>query len=108
MFEREAHWVADILNKLSPEGVVLNLGSSDLQFRNVTQPWIDKLIFAPLRARGTSVIHVDLREGEGIDIRADILKPQDFDRLSTCKPDIILCCNLLEHVEDSEALAQAC
>ncbi len=110
MFKKEAEWVANTLQRLAHKGAgpVLNLGSSDLEFRTKEQPWIDALIFAPLRARGIDVIHVDMREGEGIDMRADIMNPDDLARLSECAPQIILCCNLFEHVENPKALADAC
>lgn len=110
MFRKEAEWVASTLEHLvrKDAGPILNLGSSDLEFRTQVQPWIDALIFAPLRARGIEIIHVDMREGEGIDIRADIMKPDDLARLSVYAPQIILCCNLLEHVENPQALAGAC
>jgi SAM-dependent methyltransferase len=110
MFEQEASWVAGALSRLGNlhEGVLLNLGSSDLVFRTLTQPWIDAFIFAPLRAKGIAVVHNDIKESSGIDIRADILSTEGFARLKALRPTNILCCNLLEHIEEPVRLARAC
>jgi SAM-dependent methyltransferase len=65
-------------------------------------------LFAPLRERGVRTIHVDVREGEGIDVRADLLDAKDLPRLKALGAKAILCCNMLEHVRDPEILARHC
>jgi SAM-dependent methyltransferase len=110
MFEAEAVWLERLLrertsDELSP---LLNIGSSTSQFREVEQPWAERCLFAPLKQRGIKVIHLDAREGPGIDIRADILNPADLPRIKALGAKSILCCNILEHVRDAAALARIC
>jgi hypothetical protein len=110
MFEAEAEWLERHLrdqppDKLSP---LLNVGSSTSHFREVEQPWTEAKLFAPLRARGIHVLHLDSREGPGIDIRADILDPNDLGRVKAVGAKSILCCNILEHVEDPGKVARIC
>ena len=110
MFEAEAAWLERLLRDHAPEELspLLNIGSSTSSFREIEQPWTERRLFAPLRARGISVVHLDTREGPGIDMRADILDPADLPRIKALKPRAILCCNILEHVGDPGALARTC
>ena len=100
MLEIEARWGGDVfkgfnLSQISP---MLNIGSATLEFRQQIQPWIDELIFAPLRERGVEVHHLDMQEGDGIDLRGDLNDKDFLLRLSENRYRSILCCNLLEHV----------
>src|SRR5436853_811122 len=102
MFAREARWVAGQLTafpaaEISP---VLNVGSSTAEFREQQQPWIARDLFVPLAERGIKIVNLDLRDGGGIDIRADLLDDADFARVKTDHYRALLCCNLLEHVPD--------
>ena len=60
--------------------LLLNLGSSSTEIREVVQPWIENQVFRPLRVRGVEVIHVDMRELPGVDVRADVTDPEDVRR----------------------------
>ena len=110
MFKAEARWLYKQIAALPVEQVspVLNIGSSTRAFREVEQPWTSQELFAPLRASGVRVIHLDFREGDGIDVRADILDDADVPRLKALGAKSILCCNLLEHVADPKRLAARC
>jgi hypothetical protein len=110
MFEAEAIWLEKLLRDRTAEELspLLNIGSSTAHFREVEQPWAEQRLFAPLRARGVKIIHLDNREGDGIDIRADVLSPADLPRIRALKPKSILCCNILEHVVSPQTLAQRC
>ena len=110
MFRAEAAWLARLLaqrpdEELSP---LLNIGSSTSALREIEQPWTDRELFAPLRARGVKVLHLDFRSGPGIDIAADILNDADLPRIIARRPRAILCCNILEHVIEPERLARRC
>ncbi|MBV9861071.1 MAG: hypothetical protein JO267_02870 [Alphaproteobacteria bacterium] len=110
MFEAEARWLRQALDafpveRLSP---LLNLGSSDAHFRETAQPWIETELFQPLRRRGIDIVHIDRRQGAGIDISADLADPAEVDRLRQLRPRALLCCNLLEHVRRPERLASHC
>jgi hypothetical protein len=110
MFEAEARWLRGALESYPAERLspLLNLGSSDSHFREIVQPWIEREVFAPLRARGVAVTHVDRRDGPGIDLRIDLTDPRDTGRLREREPRAVLCCNLLEHVTQPEVLANNC
>src|SRR5258706_2910050 len=110
MFESEAVWLDRLLRERGPSEIspLLNLGSSTRGFRETERPWSDRRLFAPLRERGAQTIHVDVREGEGIDIRADLLDARDIPRLKALGAKAILCCNMLEHVRNPQTLAKHC
>jgi Methyltransferase domain len=110
MFEAEARWLTTALEGFAPERLspLLNLGSSTLIFREQIQPWTEETLFRPLRARGVEIVHVDMRDEPGIDVRADLTDPSDLPRLQALGPRAILCCNLLEHVPEPGRLARHC
>ena len=110
MFEAEAVWLEKLLRERSAAELspLLNVGSSTRHFREVEQPWTEHRLFAPLRSRGVEIIHLDAKLGDGVDISADILNPADLPRIKAFHPKSILCCNILEHVEDPKKLAQRC
>jgi SAM-dependent methyltransferase len=110
MFDIESRWVGDQLAafaapQLSP---LLNVGSSTSDFRNAAQPWTTRDIFDPLTRRGVEIVHLDAREGAGIDIRADLLDDADFTCVASRRYGALLCCNILEHVRDPGELARRC
>lgn len=98
MFVEESAWIRDAIAGASlPAGArVLDIGSSTLAFRTVAQPYVDANVFAPLRARGLKVLHLDSRAEPGVDIVADVTKLEGVDETY----DLVLCTNLLEHVTD--------
>lgn len=110
MFEAESRWIGDKLAALPAEAIspLLNIGSSTGEFRATQQPWIDSNIFAPLARRGVEAVHLDRREGPGIDIRADLLDEADFARVRARRYGAVLCCNVLEHVTDAAEFARRC
>ena len=103
MFEREAERIAAILQALPPESLspLVNIGSSTEQFRKEGQPWVDRLLFEPLRSGGgpaAQIVHVDLEQGDGVDLVADILSAEGLAQLRRIGPRVVLLCNVLEHV----------
>lgn len=84
---------------------LLNVGSSTLELRTRQQPHIDANIFAPLRARGGMVYHLDRKPAPGVDLVGDLRDPEFVDRVSRMRVRSILLSNLLEHVADR---AQVC
>ena len=107
MISAEARWVGAALAKLPDEQLfpLLNVGSQDAAFREKRQPWIDARVFAPLRARGGKIVHLDLAPGEGVDITGDLLDPNVRAQLRGFRS--VLCANVLEHVPDRERFAAA-
>ena len=101
MFREEAIWVEKALSKIDPlssNNLVANLGSSTAYFREIIQPHIHRHIIIPLEQKGWNIINVDLKKEDGVDVVADVTKP-NFSLL--VKPAALtICTNMLEHVED--------
>ncbi len=91
------------VDQLSP---VLNLGSSNQEFRTRTHPHVDREIFFPLVARGARVIHADLKADRGVDIVGDIYDAAFQEQCRRLRPKTVVCCNILEHVTDPAAFAR--
>jgi hypothetical protein len=104
MLMKEAEWMGNALARLDNAEVspLLNLGSSTEAFRTRTQPWIDRCIFAPARARDTAIVHMDMKHAPGVDFVGDLLNDATAARLQSMRFRSMLCSNLLEHVEDRE------
>ena len=107
VFPEEAAWIAETLAAVPTEslGPVLDMGSSDLDFRTTAQPWIQRSIFTPLSARGASVVFCDVKDRRGIDLVADLMAEEGLARLRSVGAKTVLCCNVLEHVPDAAAFA---
>jgi hypothetical protein len=110
MFEAEARWLRRALDAFPPTRLspLLNLGSGSTEIREVVQPWIEDQVFRPLRLRGVDIVHVDMRAMPGVDVQADMTDPDDVLRLCDLRPGALLCCNLLEHVDEPDRLAHCC
>ena len=80
----ESQWLGQRLAALPAEELfpLLNVGSSTGEFRTRTQPWIDQKIFAPMRQRGGTVYHLDIKEAPGVDIVGDLFDPVFLDRIA--------------------------
>ena len=87
---------------------VIEPGSSDRAFREKSQPHILRNIHDPLQEKGVRVVTTDLKRGEDIDVSGDIFDPATQAKLKSMRPDVILCCNILEHVSDPRTFAAAC
>lgn len=108
MLFEEAQWVGKTLLKYVHAGQTAgNIGSSDLKSRTVTQPQMQTYIFGPLEEKNVKVLHVDLKEAEGVDLIGDLTEKAFIDELKKINFDIILCCNLLEHLADRQPIIDA-
>jgi len=93
---------------LGPGHVCLNIGSSTRTFREVTQPYIQAEILAPLERDGCRVVNCDLKEDDGVDEVGNLLDEDFQKKLGRYNADLVLCSNLLEHLSDPAAFARAC
>lgn len=107
MHRNEALWVEDMLNTLPIESLspLLDIGSADARRRTVEQPYIDERVFAPLRRRGVRIRFVDVVDAPGVDVVADLMAPEGAARLRRLGARCVMCCNVLEHVEDAGGFA---
>ena len=102
----ESQWLGQRLTAI-PDDVLfplLNVGSSTLEFRTQKQPYIDQNIFAPLRARGGKVFHLDIKDAPGVDIVGDLLHPDILAKLKNMQIRSIMIYNILEHVTNREEI----
>jgi hypothetical protein len=108
MMPCDADWLREVLARFSNEELspILNLGSSTKHFREVEQPFVHEKIFKPLEERGVSVIHADLKAGEGVHISGDIFDDKCFAQIKGAAPKSVLCTHMLEHVLDREQLKE--
>jgi hypothetical protein len=108
MMRCDAEWLAGVLARLDDEELspVLNLGASSRRFREVEQPYIDALVFAPLAARGVRVVHADIKAAEGVDIVGDIFSDADLTQLKEVQPRAVICTHMFEHVRDRDELSR--
>lgn len=110
MRKEEAVKIASIISDLELSGgsVCLNIGSSSRWFREKKQPHISSLLINPLVSCGIKFINCDLKNEPGVDLVGDVLNPTFQKEMSLIKPDILLCCNVLEHLKDAKSFASAC
>jgi hypothetical protein len=104
MLRNEAHWLGKQLASVAPDRLspILNVGSSNGDFRRDVQPWIDTAIFQPLKERRVDVKHLDIAPGPNVDITGDITEPEFVSRLRDLGIRSVFCSNLLEHVPQPE------
>jgi hypothetical protein len=105
----EARWIAQQLAALPRDQIspLLNIGSSTREFREIRQPHIERLIFAPMRKTGVEVIHTDLKPEAGVDVDGDLMDASVQAQLRAHRPRAALSSNLLEHVASPAELARA-
>lgn len=106
----EARRILGLMKEIPLEGngTILNIGSSTRYFREVMQPHVSTELISPLVELGRRVIHCDIKQAEGVDVVGDILEPGFRDVLRGYDADVLLCCNILEHLKDSRSFSNAC
>jgi len=105
----ESEWIGERLRHIPDAALfpLLNVGSSTLEFRTKVQPHIDRNIFAPLRARGGTVHHLDIKSAPGVDIVGDLLDPAFVERMARLQIRSVMVCNILEHVAARQPICDA-
>ncbi|QXQ05399.1 class I SAM-dependent methyltransferase [Sphingosinicellaceae bacterium] len=103
----EADWICKSLLALGPEKAspVANLGSSTGWFRSVKKPHIEQRLLKPLRDAGFEILHVDLKEAEGVDLAGDLYDETVRTMLQSRGFRSAIFSNVLEHVPDPATLA---
>jgi len=102
VLSKEAKWINSQLARfsLTPEPfLTLNLGSSTNQFIDTQQPYIRNQVLIPLGNLG-KLLNVDIKQSEGVDLVADFTNGKDLQSLKSLNPNLVVACNLLEHVEN--------
>ena len=96
----ESQWLGQRLATIPNDALfpLLNIGSSTLEFRTQTQPYIDQNIFAPLCACGVVVYHLDMKQAPGVDIVGNLLEPTFLNKIEKMQIRAAIISNLLEYV----------
>ncbi len=104
MFREESCWIKDVLAgvKLNSASKVLDIGASDIEYRTVTQSHIHENIHKPLLDKGAVIKFLDIKNHDGVDIVIDLASNSLPDSCFSEKFDLIICCNILEHIEERE------
>lgn len=84
----------------------LNIGSSTARFRKEVQSHIHENIFRALEEQG-KVVHLDVKEDEGVDICGDLNDPGFVESLKNYRFRSVFCNNLMMHLEEPARLALA-
>jgi hypothetical protein len=110
MFKAETDWIVSRLADIDAAALspMLNIGSSTLEFRTKTQPWIEENLIRPLEVRGVKIVHADLKSAPGVDITADVTTDAGFRELKAVGARSLLLCNVLEHVPNPRAFGNRC
>lgn len=108
MLYEEAQWVGNKIQRHFKKGdKVLNLGSSTKEAREIRQPHMKEFIFKPARTSEIEIVHTDISNGDGVDIVGDLTDPSFLNELKKKGWNGLLCCNLLEHLEDRQPIIDA-
>ena len=99
MLIEEAKWLGSWLERLPRHTFpALNVGSSSMEFRCISHPWVEERVFGPARQADKEIINVDLHSGPGVDVVADITREADVARLRHLKCPTVIFTNVLEHL----------
>jgi len=108
MFKEEARWINTVFSGIGFKSstAVLDVGASNLEYRTVAQPHINELIHEPLLAKGFKIDFLDIKPHKGVDLVLDLVSDDLPDSTFSNKYDLIICCNILEHVSRRETFLQ--
>lgn len=107
MLPKEAKWIGERVLKLPDEAFpALNVGCNTLEFRTISQPYIQDLIFGPLAKQNRTVIHADMQEDKGVDLVGNLMAEEYRNKIRSLEVKTVFCNNILEHVTDPMQLAK--
>lgn len=101
MFREEARWIRNALSPIvRPSMKVIDVGASSLEFRKQVQPHIHEQIHGPILERGAHITFADLKQEPGVDVVVNLAMADIPEATFANQYDLIICCNILEHVAD--------
>lgn len=107
MLYEESLWFKETIGRYVKSGsLVLNIGSSTRHFIEVEQPYIKQNIFDELAAKQCIIKNVDIKHAEGVDLVGDVTDKNFIESLKNLNPAIIICSNLLEHLESRKPFCE--
>lgn len=108
MFFEESLWINKTLKKLKLDKrkLVLNIGSSSLAYNKSIKNYIWRNIYSFLKSKNIRLINCDIKKAEGIDEVIDLNIKSSKATIKKYNPYVVLCCNILEHLENPKRLAK--
>jgi len=106
MWKEEAAWIGEQIKTLNFHGDkvdCLNIGSSTKEYRELIKPYIHELVIEPIEKLG-KITNIDAKEASGVDICGDLCDPNFRLKLSAKKYNLILCNNVLTHVQNPDVI----
>lgn len=106
MFRGESEWIREALAGMDlPAGSeALDVGCSVAAYRSTLQPHVQENVRGPLEARGVTVVGLDIKQEQGVDVVCDITDdPGAVLRTVGRRFPLLLCNNTLVHVGDVNA-----
>src|SRR5262245_11556844 len=96
----ESEWLGERLSRIPDDLLfpLLNLGSSTFEFSTQFQPQFDQNVLAPLRTRGGTVYHLDIKSAPGVDLVGDLLTPAFLEQVANMQVRSVMVSNVLEHL----------
>lgn len=109
MLVEESIWIRQIIELgFDFQGlIIVNLGSSTAHFREVVQPHIYENILFPVISNGGIFLNQDLKASQGVDLPGDIFDESVQAVLAEYQADLLICSNMLEHLEDPSRFIRA-
>jgi len=105
MFIEESLWIRQAIHDLPlpDRAKIADVGSSDLFFRTRVQPHIAQNIYFPMERRGFLISSCDSKKDLGVDHQLDLCDQNRTPKEQIGQAfDLVLCANMLEHVEDRQ------
>jgi len=103
MLPKESIWLKNVIrNYIKRNTVVLNIGSSTQDFLNNEQSYIITNVINTIKQHGCNLINIDIKDGEGVDMVGDVTNAAFTATLKSLNPSLIICANLLEHLESRD------
>lgn len=108
MLYEESIWFKNIIQHYVEENsLVLNIGSSTKEFIEIDQPYIKQNLFDELANKTCDIKNCDIKKAEGVDLVGDVTDTDFIQTLKQLNPSIIICSNLLEHLENRKIFCDA-
>lgn len=99
------YWISKFINPSN--SVCLNIGSSDKKF-NYRRKFINELLFSVVKQNGFKFVNCDIKDDESVDEVGDIFDENFREKLKQYKAKLVICANILEHVENPRDFAKFC